>query len=67
MAVVALERYWKSQTLKLIENLSSTQIWSATLSGMVSDLALCVDTSGEGPAWAAARKKQEKMGVRVFV
>ena len=31
------------------------------------DLALCVDTSGEGPAWAAARKKQEKMGVRVFV
>ena len=26
------------------------------------DLALCVDTSGEGPAWAAARKKQEKMG-----
>ena len=28
------------------------------------DLALCVDTSGEGSAWAAARKKQEKMGVR---
>merc|ERR1719412_2565312 len=27
------------------------------------DLALCVDTSGKGSAWAAARKKQEKMGV----
>ena len=27
------------------------------------DLALCVDTTGEGSAWAAARKKQEKMGV----
>ena len=29
------------------------------------DLALCVNTSGEGTAWAAARKKQEKMGVTV--